>query len=105
MISVSEKIVKTHSIRSLEQLDLLKERMLESFKDEKVVTVLILENEKETNERFSNLLHNAVKEMEEYHQKSHKEFEKKHIENYIKKRYGHIKKIYINQLFKDLEIL
>lgn len=87
----SEASFNQNIIKKIEDFDNLREKIIRALEDNRPINILIMETEEELFERRIRNLYIALDEMQSFHNKHYKEFEEKHIRNYIQKICGYVK--------------
>ena len=93
---------KSNIIKTIEQFESLTSEVKFALEHGLPINVIIKETEPEAFERCINSMIETVNEMIDYHEKDYKDFEKKHIVNYLQQKHGYIKKEYWKEFYKRL---
>lgn len=82
--------LKNNIIKTIEDFDSLRDKIIKALDEKRTVNILIMETEQESIDRRVNNLIKTLEAMQEFHNKHYREFEEKHIRNYLQKMCGYI---------------
>lgn len=100
----TDKSFKSNIIKTIEQFESLTSEVKFALEHGLPINVIIKETESEAFERCINSMIETINEMSDYHKKDYKDFEKKHIVNYLKQKHGYIKQEYWKELCNRLNV-
>ena len=87
---MSDEMKKNSIIKTIEEFDNLRDKIIKALDEKRTVNILIMETEQESIDRRINNLIKTLEAMQKFHNKHYKEFEEKHIRNYLQKMCGYI---------------